>query len=867
MEPWSLFPGVYTNLIDTSFSIAPAPSSSAFICFMSQKGPDNRLELIGRADELMSNFGTIDVALNGQGLKVAMQWLTYSNSLYCIRVTPDHTNCSAMDNIYKGLYGAYQKSAITMREASYANLGIATNEEGEIEFIYVGPENLGTILSTSTSTPPATPQINDRYYIPDTPNATGTWAGHEGEVAICISPSPVVWAYKEVKDTSQAVINNVPMTAAVTYDLLPSLALWKNYENVVLGAHGPYTEVRDFIYELPATAVDGDSYLVCDNPTDSRLAGHGGQVITYDADDNEWTFELYNKVFIDAVYTIADAPSVTAIVGDRYIISDAPTEPSWIGHERMIAEKGTSAWKIIEFDVAEPEETDKFQSIVITKYISALESQLIEYKRQNVFVKNVIWTSDMNATFVAYAHRTQQISDIISNATPTKSIELNSIEPFILFYPIGRGSYYNNIHIDMKLSKKSIHEDIDFKKTLILDIYDTIGGAKVKVESYEVSFNPNARDLSGNSVFIQDVINMYSNRVMVAINREAFNEDNDFCKNLHSDLDLLFQRYKIKNSHGTTALPPKFEHGDDGTIYDKYGNLDWEQAKSLLVKAYTGQIINPAAKDPGNPYETDVLDREMRLFDLVFDAAYPQEVKMAILTLIDARHQDCFGVLDLGFNASAKQGYEARTKGAGVSFNTPFIALYEPFSRIYDAHMGTDIWITPVYHVARAIAITDRNYGRHQAPAGVNRGMCPEIKELAYNLNREPAYQDLFVSYNINPIIQNRDGFMIWGQSTSYLRPSKYQDINIVRMVLKIKRDLEFSLRAFIFDLNDSTTWILMDSAISSYLGNLVSQKALNGYSVKVYASDYDISRHRCRVDILLDPKMVLYQILLTIAV
>jgi phage tail sheath protein FI len=332
-------------------------------------------------------------------------------------------------------------------------------------------------------------------------------------------------------------------------------------------------------------------------------------------------------------------------------------------------------------------------------------------------------------------------------------------------------------------------------------------------------------------------------------------------------LEQLFQRYQLKNRVGNTSLPPKFEHGDDGTIFDKYGNLDWEQATSLLVRAYTGQIVNPAAKDAANPYESDVLDREMRLFDLVFDAAYPEEVKMAILTLIDARHQDCFGVVDLGLNASAKQAYEARINGAGVHFNTPFIGIYEPFSRIYDAYMGTDIWISPVYHVARAIALTDKNYGRHQAPAGVNRGMCPEIKELQYNLNREPAYQDLFVTYNINPIIQNRDGFVIWGQSTSYLRSSKYQDINVVRMVLKIKRDLEFSLRAFIFELNDPTTWVLMDSAISAYLGNLIAQKALNGFATKIYASDYDITQHKVRVDISLDPKMVIYQILMTISV
>lgn len=294
-----------------------------------------------------------------------------------------------------------------------------------------------------------------------------------------------------------------------------------------------------------------------------------------------------------------------------------------------------------------------------------------------------------------------------------------------------------------------------------------------------------------------------------------------------------------------------------------------QQATSILVRAYTGQIVNPAALDQGNPYESDVLDREMRQFDLIFDAGYPGDVKVAIQTLIDARHQDCFGLIDLGDNASAKAAFQARTEEGGVGrpFNTPFIGIYEPYSLVYDSYAGRDVWITPVYHAARAYALTDTRYGKFHAPAGTKRGMCPEVKKLRYNLNREVAYQDLFVTYNINPIIQNRDGYVIWGQSTSQLRTSKYQDINIVRMVLQIKRDLERELRHFIFDLNDSMTWVLMSGAVNAYLGNLVSQNALEGFATQVYATSYDITRHRVRVDVMLDPKMVIYQILLTISV
>ena len=289
-EPWSLFPGVYTQLSDTTeVSVAPI-SSSGFIVFMSEKGPDNQLLLFSRPDQLLNIFGTVDVTSYGQGLKIALQYIANAGNLFCIRATPDHTNCAAMSNIYNNLYGKFYKSAIQMREAAYANIGIATNENGEYEFIHVGPEDLGTIISVNTLVPPTTPKLNDRYYIPSTPEATGIWKGHEGEVAICISESPVVWSYKEVKDTSIATINGVKMCAAVVYEQLPSLALWREYENTYVSDSNT-AGVLDIIDELPThDPNNGDAYLVCNNPIDTRFANHKNEVIVYREDMDKKIF-------------------------------------------------------------------------------------------------------------------------------------------------------------------------------------------------------------------------------------------------------------------------------------------------------------------------------------------------------------------------------------------------------------------------------------------------------------------------------------------------------------------------------------------------------------------------------------------------
>ena len=58
-----------------------------------------------------------------------------------------------------------------------------------------------------------------------------------------------------------------------------------------------------------------------------------------------------------------------------------------------------------------------------------------------------------------------------------------------------------------------------------------------------------------------------------------------------------------------------------------------------------------------------------------------------------------------------------------------------------------------------------------------------------------------------------------------------------------------------------------MISTVNNYLSDLTAQGAITAYSTSVYATDYDITRHRVRVDVIIQPKQVIYQILLSISV
>jgi len=68
-----------------------------------------------------------------------------------------------------------------------------------------------------------------------------------------------------------------------------------------------------------------------------------------------------------------------------------------------------------------------------------------------------------------------------------------STEPIGILYPIGRGAFYNQIGVRL-----TVHSNPTLNGIYVLDIYEKQSdGEDVIIESFEVSFDPNARDNSG----------------------------------------------------------------------------------------------------------------------------------------------------------------------------------------------------------------------------------------------------------------------------------------------------------------------------------------------------------------------------------
>jgi phage tail sheath protein FI len=146
----------------------------------------------------------------------------------------------------------------------------------------------------------------------------------------------------------------------------------------------------------------------------------------------------------------------------------------------------------------------------------------------------------------------------------------------------------------------------------------------------------------------------------------------------------------------------------------------------------------------------------------------------------------------------------------------------------------------------RTFAYSDSVSYVWEAPAGVSRGLITGVSKIGYvtgtlgtattfvecNLN-DGQQKNLYEYYkNINPIIYKRGrGNLVWGQKTAAAAASKMDRINVVRLVMYLRRTLRKGALPFVFEPNDQHTRDNLKAAGDGVLSDLVTKRGLSDFA------------------------------------
>ena len=558
---------------------------------------------------------------------------------------------------------------------------------------------------------------------------------------------------------------------------------------------------------------------------------------------------------------------------------------------------------------------------------------------QNVYVDA---TSDTTALIILTSiDSVNSLVELRTNLAP-----IGTLEPIGFLYPIGRGDAYNDIGIRFTAFSNPLFFD-----TYVMDVYEKQSdGDDIIIESFNVSFEPTAKDNAGESLWIQSILETYSSILrfemytvpttetltkgyeqavkhydreigetsvtltaasasiqdikqdfsdwetsaetglasyMVVVKDDRGNEltgwlgaatgTNNEAVNIYDAQNLNIASrgwigttasfdaanstnisYRVKETNPDisdafiSATPVPLRKGSDGSLISSSGVLDTDEATTLLVQGYSGLLTNPKT----NALEDTILDPESLYFTIVYDAGYPSDVKTAISTLCQTR-RDCVGILDNGDNATVNASLSSRSDTH--VFNNYFVSIYESYNKVFDPFTGQDVWFSPLYHMSYIIPRNDTVAEIWFAPAGFNRAAIDSIKELRFNPRL--GQRDQMYLRQLNPIVRFAQGYTTWSQLTSQAKASALQDLNIVRMILFVKRALEQYCRFFIFEQNDAVTWGEVSGDITEFLEVIKQRRGLDAYDVEVGATDYERKTKTFHVNVTLTPTRIVEKI------
>ena len=255
-------------------------------------------------------------------------------------------------------------------------------------------------------------------------------------------------------------------------------------------------------------------------------------------------------------------------------------------------------------------------------------------------------------------------------------------------------------------------------------------------------------------------------------------------------------------------------------------------------------------------------------YNLIVCPGY-HEVVDELLALSVAIKEEAFVIADTPADKTPEQVAQWGLTSERMS-NTN-VAYYYPWGLASNLD-GHNVMCAPSGIALRTIAYSDNAGYVWTAPAGVSRGVVTGVAKVGYytgtpgtattfiEANLNDGQLDNLYEYdkNINPIafFPGR-GLLVWGQKTSAPVASALDRINVVRLVMYLRRALRKGGLPFVFEVNDQITRSNLKAMADGILSSILTNRGL--YDFATLSDDSNntpdrIERNELWLDVFIKP-------------
>jgi hypothetical protein len=266
---------------------------------------------------------------------------------------------------------------------------------------------------------------------------------------------------------------------------------------------------------------------------------------------------------------------------------------------------------------------------------------------------------------------------------------------------------------------------------------------------------------------------------------------------------------------------------------------------------------------------------DQRGFNVIACPGYPELIQNMINLNTD-RNNTAFVVGDtplrLAGTATAITNWANNTAAAtdngedGLVSSSDYLGVFYPSGSTTD-NTGKTIVVPPSHMIMRTLANNDNVAYPWFAPAGTRRGVVDNATAVGYidatsgefqTISVAESVRDSMHEVKVNPItFFSGAGIVNFGNLTKTSAGSALDRINVSRLAVYLRTQLDAIAKPFIFEPNDELTRNEIKQAIESFLLELVGQRAL--YDFLVVCDDTNntptrIDRNELYVDIAIEP-------------
>ncbi|BCG50078.1 hypothetical protein [Ralstonia phage RP13] len=203
-----------------------------------------------------------------------------------------------------------------------------------------------------------------------------------------------------------------------------------------------------------------------------------------------------------------------------------------------------------------------------------------------------------------------------------------------------------------------------------------------------------------------------------------------------------------------------------------------------------------------------------------------------------------------------------------TNLNSEYSSIFSGWIQVTDVYNQTKVWVAPSVFGVNAQSFVTRNYYVFTPAAGWVYG---RLNGLDISYKYQDGERDALVDAQVNPIRYREGwGLAVWGNETTYVKPSPLQLRSVAMLLIILKYGLENYLEFKLFAMNREPTWTEVEDALTIFIRDtLYTPGGLYAFQVAVKSiiTDTDINNRRMPVFVGIQPTMDIKEIPVTLGI